>query len=288
MFPELFDASRFRAAIDRSVNYMVVHWGDTLGHLVQPLANLLGWIEHVLLALPWYLVVLAVGVLAWASTRRKATTVAVLLILLAIGLMGFWTEAMQTLALLIASTLCSVCLGIPIGIALTRSRRLHRIVLPLLDLMQTLPSFVYLIPAIMLLGPGRVPGLLATVVFALPPLIRLTHLGIEQVNPETVEAARAFGASSLQRLVGVQLPLAMPAIMAGINQTTMMALSMVVIASMIGAGGLGYQVLEGITRLEVGRGLLAGLAIAGLAVIFDRVTQGFGQRVKTMRHVGGK
>jgi glycine betaine/proline transport system permease protein len=152
--------------------------------------------------------------------------------------------------------------------------------LPVLDIMQTMPIFVYLIPFVMLFGPGKIPALLATIVFAIPPVIRLTDLGIRQVDPEIVEASRAFGASPGQQLWTVQVPLALPAIMAGVNQTTMMALSMVVIASMIGAGGLGYQVLQGIQRLEVSRGLLAGLGIVFLAIIFDRIAQSYGRRMQ--------
>jgi glycine betaine/proline transport system permease protein len=156
--------------------------------------------------------------------------------------------------------------------------------LPILDIMQTMPIFVYLIPFVMLFGPGKIPALLATIVFAIPPVIRLTDLGIRQVDPEIVEASRAFGASPRQQLWTVQVPLAMPTIMAGINQTTMMALSMVVIASMIGAGGLGYQVLQGIQRLEVSRGLIAGLGIVLLAIIFDRIAQSYGRRVQASLH----
>ena len=159
--------------------------------------------------------------------------------------------------------------------------------LPVLDIMQTMPIFVYLIPFVMLFGPGKIPALMATVVFAVPPVIRLTNLGIRQVDAEIVEAVTSFGASERQKLFSVQLPLAMPTIMAGINQTTMMALSMVVIASMIGAGGLGYQVLQGIQRLEVSRGLFAGIAIVLLAIIFDRIVQSFGKQTQQHLHIGG-
>lgn len=157
--------------------------------------------------------------------------------------------------------------------------------LPLLDIMQTMPIFVYLIPFVMLFGPGKIPALLATIVFAIPPMIRLTNLGIRQVDEEVVEAYTAFGATRRQILFDVQMPLAMPTIMAGINQTTMMALSMAVIASMIGAGGLGYQVLQGIQRLELSRGLLAGIGIVFLAVIFDRIAQAYGRRMQQHLHL---
>jgi len=163
----------------------------------------------------------------------------------------------------------------------SRSARVRSVITPVLDLMQTMPSFVYLIPSVMIFGPGKIPALLATIVYAAPPLVRLTDLGLRGVDPAVLEASRSFGTSPSQRLFGVQIPLALPTILAGINQTTMMALAMVVIASMIGAGGLGYQVLQGIGRLEVSRGLFAGLGIVVLAIVFDRVTQAFGRQLQT-------
>ncbi len=187
---------------------------------------------------------------------------------------------MQTLSLMIMAVVTSVIIGIPLGIIMARVNWLRSVMMPVLDVMQTMPSFVYLIPVVMLFGLGKIPAIIATVIYAVPPLIRLTDLGIRLVDQEVLEASRAFGANSRQQLFGVQLPLALPNIMAGINQTTMMALSMVVIASMIGARGLGYEVLLGINRLEVGRGLLAGLGIVVLAVLFDRITQSYGQRVR--------
>ena len=190
-----------------------------------------------------------------------------------IGVLGMWDAGMQTLALMIMAAGLSVLIGIPLGVLMARVNWLRSVMLPVLDVMQTMPSFVYLIPVVMLFGLGKIPAIIATVIYAVPPLIRLTDLGIRLVDREVLEASRAFGANPRQQLFGVQLPLALPNIMAGINQTTMMALSMVVIASMIGARGLGYEVLLGINRLEVGRGLLAGLGIVVLAVLFDRITQ---------------
>jgi len=198
----------------------------------------------------------------------------------AIGLIGVWDAAMATIALMVVATLLAVIVGLPIGVAMSRSRRMQSITLPVLDVMQTMPIFVYLIPFVMLFGPGKIPALLATIVFAIPPVIRLTNLGIRGVDPEIVEATRAFGASPAQILLSVQIPLALPTILAGINQTTMMALSMVVIASMIGAGGLGYQVLQGIQRLQISSGLMAGLGIVLLAIIFDRIAQSYGKRMQ--------
>ena len=201
-------------------------------------------------------------------------------LLCVIGVLGLWDAGMQTLALMIMAAGLSVVIGIPLGVLMARVNWLRSIMLPVLDVMQTMPSFVYLIPVVMLFGLGKIPAIIATVIYAVPPLIRLTDLGIRLVDREVLEASRAFGANPRQQLFGVQLPLALPNIMAGINQTTMMALSMVVIASMIGARGLGYEVLLGINRLEVGRGLLAGLGIVVLAVLFDRITQSYGQRMR--------
>lgn len=198
-------------------------------------------------------------------------------LLFLVGAVGLWDKLMQTLALMLVATFISVLIGIPLGILAARSNRLRAVLMPLLDIMQTMPSFVYLIPVLMLFGLGKVPAIFATVIYAAPPLIRLTDLGIRQVDSEVMEAVNAFGANRWQQLFGVQLPLALPSIMAGINQTTMMALSMVVIASMIGARGLGEDVLVGIQTLNVGKGLEAGLAIVILAVVIDRITQAYGR-----------
>ena len=196
------------------------------------------------------------------------------------GVVGLWVASMQTIALMVTATVMAVIIGVPLGIAMSGIRLVRNTMLPILDLMQTLPIFVYLIPFVMIFGPGKVPALLATLVFALPPVIRLTDLGIRHVDAEIVEAVTAFGATPRQKLFTAQLPLALPTIMAGINQTTMLALSMVVIASMIGAGGLGFQVLQSVTRLEIGRGLLSGIAIVFLAIIFDRIAQSYGKKMQ--------
>ena len=206
-----------------------------------------------------------------------------MLLLYAIGCFGLWEKLMQTLALMLVATVLSVLLGVPLGILTSRSAWLRRVLLPVLDVMQTLPSFVYLIPVLMLFGLGKVPAILATIIYALPPLIRLTDLGIRHVDGEVVEAARAFGTTRWQLLVNVQMPLARPSIMAGINQTTMMALSMVVIASMIGSRGLGEDVLAGIQTLDVGKGMQAGIAIVILAIVIDRISQGYGQDRRARR-----
>jgi glycine betaine/proline transport system permease protein len=231
----------------------------------------------VLRGLPPWVVLLAVAALAWHATRSAWRALLLPALLYAIGCLGLWDALMQTLAIMVVATVMAVLLGLPLGILMSRHDRLRAVLLPVLDVMQTLPTFVYLIPVLMLFGLGKVPAIFATVVYALPPLIRLTDLGIRQVDADLTEAARSFGTTRWQLLLGVQLPLARPSIMAGINQTTMMALSMVVIASMIGARGLGEDVLAGIQTLDSGRGLQAGLAIVILAVVVDRITQAYGR-----------
>lgn len=279
-FPEIFDTRGLRFAIDDGFSWIVANYGDTLERVLMPLLKLLSAMEALLQWLPWYVTIAAIAALTQFASRSPKATLGTIVMLFCIGLLGLWNDAMATIALMLAATVVAVVIGIPLGILMARSDRLRAMALPLLDIMQTLPIFVYLIPFVMLFGPGKIPAILATVFFAIPPVIRLTDLGIRQVDGEVVEAIVAFGATPAQKLMKVQVPLALPTIMAGINQTTMMALSMVVIASMIGAGGLGYQVLQGIQRLEVSRGLIAGIAIVFLAVIFDRIAQSFGRRAQ--------
>ncbi|NOZ32381.1 MAG: proline/glycine betaine ABC transporter permease [Alphaproteobacteria bacterium] len=281
MFPEIVDTRNLRNWVDDGLDWVIRNWGDGLEWAVSPLLRLLIFIEQALLLAPWWLIILVLVGLAWLASRRWPLVVLVFVSLIFLGVMDLWEDSMKTMALMIAATVSAVLFSLPIGVLMARSLLVRRALIPLLDLMQTMPSFVYLIPAVMLFGPGKVPALLATIIYAAPPLARLTDLGIRQVDPDVLEAAHAFGASTRQRLLGVQIPLALPTILAGINQTTMMALAMVVIASMIGAGGLGYQVLQGIGRLEVSRGLFAGLGIVVLAIIFDRISQGFGKQLQT-------
>jgi glycine betaine/proline transport system permease protein len=279
-FPEIIDTRGLSFAIDDGFSWIVTHYGDTFEQLLMPLLKLLGAMEAFLQWLPWYVTIVAIAGLTQLASRSLKASAGAAVMLVLIGVFGLWNDAMATVALMLAATVVAVAIGIPLGILMARSDWLRSMALPLLDIMQTLPIFVYLIPFVMLFGPGKIPAILATVFFAIPPVIRLTDLGIRQVDGEVVEAIVAFGATPTQKLVRVQIPLALPTIMAGINQTTMMALSMVVIASMIGAGGLGYQVLQGIQRLEVSRGLIAGIAIVFLAVIFDRIAQSFGRRAQ--------
>ena len=280
MFPELIDTRPLRRAVDDGLGWVVTNWGSAFEAAARPLLLLLNAIEALLLATPWWLIILLLTGIAWLATRRWTLPVTVLLSLFFLGLMELWKDAMSTTALMIAATLTAIVVSIPVGVWMSRSARVRQFFTPVLDLMQTLPSFVYLIPTVMIFGPGKIPALIATIVYAAPPLVRLTDLGLRSVDPSVMEASRAFGTNPTQRLVGVQIPLALPTILTGINQTTMMALAMVVIASMIGAGGLGYQVLQGIGRLEVSRGLFAGLGIVVLAIVFDRITQAFGRQLQ--------
>lgn len=284
MFPQLFDPVKLRKGIDRFVDGIVTDYGDSLGALSDHFDRWLAWFEKLLRVAPWWSVVLTVIVVAWLLTRRIGLSLLMGGLLCIIGLLGLWEAGMQTLALMLMATFLSVVIGIPAGILMGRVDWVRAVLNPVLDVMQTMPSFVYLIPVVMLFGLGKTPALIATIIYAVAPLIRLTDLGIRLADKEVLEASRAYGANTWQQLFGVQIPLALPNIMAGINQTTMMALAMVVIASMIGATGLGQEVLQGINRLEVGRGLMAGVSIVVLAILFDRITQAYGRRQRRGAH----
>ncbi len=276
MFPESLQLS-IRSPINDWVEAVVINHGATFKAISNAILQVVLLVESVLRGLPWWAVIVIFVALAWASTRKIVFCAIVGVLMVAVGVLGLWDLTMQTLALMLVATLVSVIIGLPIGILCAKNRIARAITLPVLDVMQTMPSFVYLIPVLMLFGLGKVPAILATVVYAVPPLIRLTDLGIRQVDAEVVEAATAFGTAPGRLLFGVELPLATPTIMAGLNQTVMMALSMVVVASMIGARGLGEQVLNGIQTLDVGRGLEAGIGIVILAIVLDRIMQGFGR-----------
>jgi glycine betaine/proline transport system permease protein len=261
--------------IDDAVDWVVVN-GDPIFDFINIviLRYLMGPIEDLLLWLPWWLLVAGTGFLAWKIVGWKMGSIVALLTLV-LAFLGLFDLAMQTLAIVLVATVIAVGLGLPLGILGAKSNQFDAAIRPILDGMQTLPSFVYLVPAIMLFGLGKTPAVMAVVIYSIPPIIRLTNLGIRQVDPEVVEAARSFGSTSRQILAKVQLPMALPTVMAGVNQTIMMALAMVVIASMIGAKGLGVEVLNGIARLEVGRGFMGGLGIVIMAIVIDRITQGF-------------
>lgn len=270
-------------ATNSFVAWLIVNYGNVFETFSNSLLTVLVAIEGTLRGAPPWVILLAIGLIAFAASRRLPLAAGLVILTWLIGCLGLWEQAMQTIAIMLVAVALSVVIGIPVGVLIARSNMARAAINPILDLMQTIPSFVYLIPAAMLFGLGKVPAILATVIYATPPLIRLTGLGIRHVDGEIVEASRAFGASRWQILKGVQIPLALPAIMQGVNQTTMMALAMVVIASMIGARGIGETVLLGLQRNDSGTGLLGGIAIVILAIVFDRISQAFGARLQTYR-----
>ncbi|MXP64157.1 proline/glycine betaine ABC transporter permease [Roseomonas sp. M0104] len=262
---------------DAVVNFVLDHFTPALDAIAAGIGFVTDGIRAALTGVPMLAAVAVIALLALWRVGWKFAVFAVAALLL-IGGMGLWERMMETLSLVLAATAIAIVIGVPLGIAMARSNGVQLVARPALDLMQTMPAFVYLIPAAMFFGLGAVPGTIATVIFAMPPVVRLTNLGIRQVHHEFIEAGEAFGCTPMQLLLKVQIPNALPSIMAGINQTIMLSLSMVVIASMIGAGGLGNTVLTGIQRLDVGTGFEGGLAVVVLAVLLDRITQSFGQK----------
>ncbi|MBS4191259.1 proline/glycine betaine ABC transporter permease [Bacillus sp. FJAT-49705] len=261
--------------VDRFVDWLTITFeaafdGITVGleSVVEGLVTGLGFI-------PSYLFMILLGLLAW-KLSSKGIALFTIIGLLLINNLGYWEPMLETLALVLTAVFLSVIIGVPIGIWASQSKRVKQIVTPILDIMQTMPAFVYLIPAIFFFNIGVVPGVVASVIFSMPPTIRLTILGIQQVPADIIEATEAFGSTTSQRLLKVQLPLAMPTIMAGINQSIMLGLSMVVIASMVGAPGLGADVYRAVTQIQIGKGFEAGLAIVVIAIILDRITQNIG------------
>lgn len=265
-------------AVDAAMEWVLSTFSGFFDALGNGILQFMLHLEKFFLWLPWPVLVAVVGLAAWRLMGRWWHGVLMSGMLFFIGTLGLWKLAMMTLALVTGSVILSLAIGIPVGIAMASSDMLESFLKPLLDGMQTMPSFVYLIPALMLFGLGKVPALFATIIYAVPPVIRLTNVGIREVSASVIEAAHAFGSSYWQILFKVQLPLARPTIMVGINQTTMMALAMVVVASMIGARGLGLEVLLAINRIEIGRGFEAGLCIVILAIIIDRITYALSSR----------
>jgi len=271
--------------VDRFVKWLLQSYGSFFDGLSRALLALLLRVEDILAAIPWWIIVAGVGVLAWLLFRKWTTALALALLLTMVAGFGLWPMTMNTLALVITSVILALILGIPVGILMAEFRPVQSIIRPLLDAMQTMPSFVYLIPAMMLFGLGKVPALLATLVYAAPPVVRLTHLGLEQVSKDAQEAALAYGATRWQLLKEVRLPLAMPSLLAGVNQTTMMALAMVIVSAMIGARGVGEEVLIAINRIDIGRGFEAGISVVALAIVIDRLTQGTAARWRRHAHL---
>lgn len=260
--------------IEIAINWLVDNFEGFFELLNTGIGGFIGGFQFILNWIPFYIMIGVLAGLAWWKSKR-GTGIFTLLGLLLIYFMGYWSETMDTLALVLSSTFIALIVGVPLGVWAGNSNKVEKAIRPILDLMQTMPAFVYLIPAVLFFGLGTVPGAFATVIFAMPPVVRLTSLGIRQVPKDVVEATQSFGASNRQLLFKVQLPLALPTILTGINQTIMLSLSMVVIAAMIAAGGLGEVVLRGITQMQIGLGFEGGIAVVILAIILDRISQGF-------------
>ena len=275
--------ARTKKGIDGTFREFSRGYGEAIENFFHPLLMFLKWFQDLLIETPWPLILVILGALSWWGSRSWKMVVGTVLAFLFIGWLDMWEDTMATLAIVSVATLLCIAIGIPIGILMARSDRVQAMILPVLDIMQTIPSFVYLIPVVMLLGIGKVPGLLAVMIYAIPPIVRLTNLGIRLVDKEVLEAADAFGSSYRQKLFQVQIPLALPNIFAGVNQTIMMALSMVVIAAMIGVPGLGVPVLRAVSNQYLALGVMNGLAIVAIAIIFDRVSQAFGKRLQKHR-----
>ena len=266
---------------DDWVNILVREWivpnfRPLFRALQVPVSMVLDWLDTFFNAVPMLVFTAALALLTW-RTAGRGMAIFTVISLVFIDMIGLWPETMTTLSMIVTSVLFCVVLGVPLGILAARNDRVLAVIRPVLDIMQTVPSFVYLVPIVMLFGVGMAPGIIATIIFALPPIVRLTNLGIRNVRGDLIEAAEAFGSTSWQMLWNIQLPLAMCTIMAGLNQTLMLALSMVVITSMIGAGGLGLTVYTGLGRLDVGGATAGGVGIVLLAIILDRITQALGE-----------
>jgi len=275
-----------KKGIDLSFRLFSRKYGDAIEAFFDPLLFFLVWLEKLLLTTPWPIIILVICILAWFGSRSWKLVVGSAIAFMLIGYFGMWNDCMATVAIISVCTIICIAIGIPIGVVMSKYDRVEKAIVPVLDMMQTIPSFVYLVPILMLLGIGKVPGLIAVCIYAIPPVVRLTNLGIREVDKETLEACDSYGATPFQKLTTVQIPLSLPTIFAGVNQTIMMALAMVVIASMIGVKGLGVPILRAISNQYLALGLMNGLAIVALAIIFDRITQEYGRRIQ--KHRGQK
>ena len=273
----------FRKSVDFAFRDFSRAYGDGIEAFFDPLLYFLVWLEKLLINSPWMIIIGIICGLTWLASKNWKLVVGTAIAFFLIGYFGMWKDTMATVAIITVCVIICMLVGIPVGVLMARSDRTERAILPVLDMMQTIPSFVYLIPILMLLGIGKVPGLIAICIYAVPPIIRLTNLGIREVDKETIEASEAFGATKFQKLKTVQIPLALPTVFAGVNQTIMMALAMVVIASMIGVKGLGVPILRAVLNQYLALGLFNGLAIVALAIIFDRAAQEYGRRIQKHR-----
>ncbi len=281
-FPEMsrVDLRDLRKGIDEGFRAFTREHGEGIEGFFFPLVKFLVWFEKQMLATPWPLMIIILAALVYAGARNFILAGGTVAVLLLAGYLGMWENMMKTLSIISVSTAICIIIGIPLGILMAKSNKIQAVMTPVLDFMQTIPSFVYLIPIVMLLGIGRAPGLIAVCIYAIPPVVRLTNLGIRLVDKDVMEAADAFGASARQKLFTVQLPLALPNIFAGINQTIMMALAMVVVAALIGVQGLGSEVLKAVNNQFLALGLFNGGAILAIAIVFDRTSQQFGKRLQ--------
>ena len=275
----------FRKSVDFAFRDFSRAYGDGIEAFFDPLLYFLVWLEKLLINSPWVIIISIICGLTWLASKNWKLVLGTAIAFFLIGYFGMWKDTMATVAINTVCVIICMLVGIPVGVLMARSDRTERAILPVLDMMQTIPSFVYLIPILMLLGIGKVPGLIAICIYAVPPIIRLTNLGIREVDKETIEASEAFGATKFQKLKTVQIPLALPTVFAGVNQTIMMALAMVVIASMIGVKGLGVPILRAVLNQYLALGLFNGLAIVALAIIFDRAAQEYGRRIQKHRGI---
>ncbi len=278
---EFPDFLRFEISepIDKVVQWMLLNWDAAFEAIRRIILVMFNGVESFLSIIPWWLYIIGLFIIGWKLYNVKAGII-LSMMLTAIGLFGLWDLMIYTLVIVIISVIVSILIGLPTGILMAKSELAKKIIMPILGGMQTMPSFVYLLPAIMFFSFGRVPAIIATTTYAIAPLIKLTYLGISTVNKEVIEAGKSFGSTSMQMLFKIEIPQSLSSIMTGVNQTTMMAMAMVVISSMIGAEGIGEQVLISIRRLEVGKGFQAGLAIVFLAIILDRILQGSAKKLK--------
>jgi len=274
-----------KKGVDSSFKEFSRSYGEGIENFFDPLLHFLVFFEKLLINSPWPIIIGIIAFLTWKASQKLSLVFGTILAFIIIGLFGMWEDTMSTLAIISVATLLCLLIGTPFGILMAKSNRVSLVMSPVLDTMQTIPTFVYLIPIIMLLGIGKVPGLIAVCIYAIPPIVRLTNLGIRQVNFKLIEAGKALGVSKFVILYKIEFPLALPSIMTGVNQTIMMSLSMVVIASMIGVSGLGVPILRSISNQYLALGVMNGLAIVALAIIFDRISQHYARRMQKHKDV---
>ena len=265
--------------VEKGVDWLTIHWSSFFVGIKVAIESIINGFEFIYIGIPFIIMLILIAALAYFTAGRKTAIFSIVGCFL-IKSIDLWEMTMSTFALVTTATIIALVIGVPLGIWMSSSDRLNKVMRPILDFMQTMPAFVYLIPAVYFFDLGPVPGAVATIIFAMPPIVRLTSLGIRQVPGDVVEASRSFGATPKQMLFKVQIPLAMPTILAGLNQTIMLSLSMVVISAMIGSGGLGDVVLKGISQMKIGDGFEGGLAVVILAMILDRITQSIGKQKK--------